>query len=1110
MEDRQTVVTLTDLEHCLERPDMYIGAVEAREHIIPDASTTPMTFRTVVESPALVALANELSTNAADNVQRNVPQKSIDLTWDGTHFIVSNDGSALPVLKDSEGRWPIQVAFGTFRSGTNFDNKDTGKKDAKYTAGRNGYGSKGCNAFGTMMTVAVGNATDKKEMTVTWRNNMSVVEVGKSKAWSRKTNRTTVTWCPDYERLRTSPANMSLITSWLAHNVALCVPSSVKVTYNSVPVAVRTPKDVCNSLGADGPVATDVVVHDGVEVMRLAVAARDEGAPIIDGAGLSYAFVNSTWCREGSHAKMIFAALGNLVEEKANSRRGVTNIRCTPSFLRQHAIVVATLLVDNEQFTSQTKTCLDTPASRYGWEKKWSPSSSFTSAVQRSPLVDRVISVSRDRTEADVAKATKVTTSRHPSFGKYEPALARGTDATLVVCEGDSAGNFVRSGLASVGRRKFGLYPLRGKFLNTRGIDAKSIVENKEAMELLKILGLQLHTTYTEAMVAKLPYGRLMVATDQDVDGSHIAGLVFNFIDTCAPSLLAIRPDYLCRFATSLIRVSLGGKSPEIGFYSQIEYDTWCEARRAASKPLGKSRYFKGLGTSSASLAKDYFRDLATNSIVVRHTGEPCRDAMDLFFNKKRADDRKDFLTNHCDPNAFVPYENAETRLVTFVHDELLPQYGLSTLRRAIASLDGFKDATRKILYGARALGMKGNEGISVANAAGKIASHTNYHHRGTAMEQTIIGMAADYAGTSNINLLKPLGQFGTRYKHAAASAAYPKIALNDPIQNLLYPSADDSILDHIVEEGLTIEPRTYYPIVAMPLVLGTKGIATGWSTDIPQHHPLDVVNMTLAHLDGAETLPSVLPWYRGFDGSVLRLSDTSFAVRGTYHWEGNDLHVTEVPPHREVEAYKDDWIKHEFASEVFAGAKNVDEKVHIILSGCTLSREEDLTAKLGLEARGGYGNMHLLDEKGLLCKYESVDDIVRAHATMRVHAYRRRIAHAISVLERRLVVARNKATFIELVVTGRIDLRRCEDDDAAHVALHDVELDEVDGTYEYLLEMNMRNLTVERSARLRAQVTTLEGELEATRALVPEDEWRRELTLLRTELERDPSYARG
>ena len=272
-------------------------------------------------------------------------------------------------------------------------------------------------------------------------------------------------------------------------------------------------------------------------------------------------------------------------------------------------------------------------------------SDSFVSAIHRSPLVDRIIAIARDKSDADASKATTAT-SRHPSIPKYEPALARGTPrATLVVCRGDSAGNFVRSGLASVGKRDFGMYPLRGKFLNARGLTSKSVLDNKEATELLKILGIQLNTTYTRETASKLPYARLMVAADQDVDGSHIAGLVFNFIDACAPSLLAVKPGYLCRFATSLIRVSLGSgrRAEEIGFYSQIEYDAWYNHQKEAGHSVGKPWYFKGLGTSSASLAKEYFKDLRKEQHRDATHGIECSDALDMAFHKKRTDDRKDF-----------------------------------------------------------------------------------------------------------------------------------------------------------------------------------------------------------------------------------------------------------------------------------------------------------------------------------------------------------------------------------------------------------------------------------------------------------------------------------
>lgn len=1124
---RQKVEHLTELEHIHQRPEMYIGAIHPQKHIIPVFDASPVSFASIMESPALIALANELSANALDNIHRSWEQKYIGFEWDGTSFSVTNDGSALDVppncLNNTIGH-PVVLAFGTFRAGSNFDRDDTGKKESKYTAGRNGIGAKGCGAFGTM-EVTVANRLDRRIVTATWEKNMASVTVGRPKVYGKKFNCTTVSWIPDYERLNTSSTNMKVISSWLAHNAALCAPSTVKITYNGTKVTTRTPKDFCNALGASGPVAVDSVEHDGVTVFRIAIAARDEAAMTSSGSlasgedgmsstGLSYAFVNSTWCPNGSHAKMIHSVVGKLIDEKANSKRGVSNIHCTPGFLRQHAVIVTTVFVDNERFTGQTKTCLDTPMTSWGWSK-WVPSKEFVSAIERSPLIDRIIAISREKNDADAAKATKVSTARHPSFGKYEPALARGPDATLVACEGDSAANFVRSGLASVGRRKFGLYPLRGKFLNTRGLTAKHVVENKEAMELMKILGIQLNATYTSDMVAKLPYGRLMVAADQDVDGSHIAGLVFNFIDTCAPSLLAVKPDYLSRFATSLIRVSLGKQKQEVGFYSQTEYETWCEERRANSLPIGKAKYFKGLGTSSATLAKEYFRDLKKNNIVMRHTGKTCSDALDLAFNKKRADDRKVFLTHNCDPNSYVSYEQEETALVTFVQDELLPQYALSTLRRAIPSLDGFKDATRKVLFGARDLNLRGDEGISVANAAGKIAARTNYHHRGTAMEDTIIGMAADYTGTANVNLLRPLGQFGTRYKHMAASAAYPKVSLNDPIQEIIFPRADDPILVHVVEEGHAVEPQMYYPILAMPLVLGSKGIATGWSTEIPQHNPIHVIDATLAYLAGA-TECTIAPWYRGFGGDVLpniTMEDgkevvSSYTVRGRYTWKGADLHVTEVPPHREVEAYREDWLKAEIANDVIPAEGNLDEKVHIILKGCTLSRDADLYAKLGLERRVAYTNMHLLNAQGKLTRYYNAWQIIRDHAEVRLEAYARRIAHTISVLERKLMVARNRAAFIKLNVDGTIDLRNVENDAGASSQLSHHNLQMVDGSYDYLLDMKMRFLTVERSAQLMEEAHSIHMELLAARTRTPETEWTRELTELRVVMMCDERYA--
>ena len=1119
---RQKVVHLTPAQQCRQRPDMYIGSIALRDVVVPvflPDGTAEM--RTIVFRLGFVSLLNELVTNALDNAHRPGEMHRIDVKWDGERVVVSNDGFALSTRDEVDGTPAVQVAFGWMHSGTNFNQTDTGKKANKYTAGRNGVGGKACLVFSTRYQASVSNAAESRTLEVTWDGGFESAPATRNVACRRKTNETRVTWTPDASVLGDDdgriPADaVQTVCAWLAHNAALCAPPSVTtVAYNGKSIKLRTPEQHARALGGITPLASTTVRDaDGVEVLRLCVAARR--TPLAEPeAGLTHAFVNSTPCPNGTHEALVHRVVCDALKEHARTRRnGAGADAClTPSFLRRHAILVVVVLVDNENFTDQTKRNLDTPVRDYGWTWKVDPD--FKKTLGRLCLVDRAVELARQREEADAIRVTKATPARHPtSDSKYEPATRRGTaQSTIIVCEGDSAANLVRSGLSVVGRAHFGLYPLRGKFLNARGMRPRDILENREAMTLLRILGIQMGVEYDDAMVRKLPYRRLLIMSDQDVDGSHIAGLVINFVETVAPSLLARHPSYICRFATALIRVQLSRKREEITFFSQTEYEDWARARRDAGEPLGTARYFKGLGTSTAALAKEYFRDLDRNVIVMRHTGAPCADALDVAFHKTKSDARKALITA-CDPKAFVDYAASETTIETFVTRELIPQYALASVVRAIPALDGLKEALRKALFGMREMRLRG-DGDSVANAAGEIASRTRYHHRAAALEDTLIGMAADYAGTSNVNLLLPLGQFGTRYKHAAASAAYVKVALNDPLQSLLFRPEDDPLLERVEDEGRTVEPRTYCPVIALPLVLGARGIATGWSTDVPQFHPVDVVDATLCVLDDAE-VPPLVPWYRGFggeidaepteDGSV----PVAFRVAGLCEWRGDDLHVTELPPFREVEAYKEDWLKAGHTDEIETGG--TDETIHLVLRRCALPRDEDPRRALGMIKRVGYGNMHLLDASGRLSKYATPEDVLRDHAALRLPLYERRLRHEVEACERDLRVAEARADYIEHSERDTFRMRDHASAADAAEALRALGLPEhpSDGGYDYLLRMEGVSLVAEHRLRLRARAETLRVHLGDLRARTPRAVWRAECLELRALLAADPRYARG
>ena len=149
----------------------------------------------------------------------------------------------------------------------------------------------------------------------------------------------------------------------------------------------------------------------------------------------------------------------------------------------------------------------------------------------------------------------------------------RAGDCTLILTEGDSARALAIAGLGVGGRDNFGVFPLRGKLLNVRDAKHDQIMKNEEIQNIKKILGLQHNKEYSD--VSTLRYGRLMLMTDQvrrrerpsrrayidlvayvqDHDGSHIKGLLINYLDHFYPSLLKI-PKFLVEFITPVVRVS--------------------------------------------------------------------------------------------------------------------------------------------------------------------------------------------------------------------------------------------------------------------------------------------------------------------------------------------------------------------------------------------------------------------------------------------------------------------------------------------------------------------------------------------------------------------------
>uniref|UniRef100_A0A1I8EI88 TOP4c domain-containing protein n=1 Tax=Wuchereria bancrofti TaxID=6293 RepID=A0A1I8EI88_WUCBA len=196
---------------------------------------------------------------------------------------------------------------------------------------------------------------------------------------------------------------------------------------------------------------------------------------------------------------------------------------------------------------------------------------------------------------------------------------------------------------------------------------------------------------------------------------------------------------------------------------------------------------------------------------------------------------------------------------------------------------------------------------VKVAQLAGAVGEMSAYHHGEASLMSTIVNLAQDFVGSNNINLLLPIGQFGTRLQGGkdSASPRYIFTQLN-PVTKALFPSIDENVLRFLFEENQKIEPEWYCPVIPTVLVNGAEGIGTAWSTKVPCYNPREIVDNMRALIDGKEPKP-LIPWYKHFRGTVEQLDDQRFVCNGEVAVINNEtIEITELPIRTWTQTYKE------------------------------------------------------------------------------------------------------------------------------------------------------------------------------------------------------------
>ena len=552
----------------------------------------------------------------------------------------------------------------------------------------------------------------------------------------------------------------------------------------------------------------------------------------------------------------------------------------------------------NPSFDSQSKEFLTTPASEFGSRAEYS--GKLTQSLVKLGLLDEAKYLLEAKTLRDAKKTDGKKRSVIRGMAKLEDALWAGTakskECTLILTEGDSAATSAISGLKEVGREKWGVFPLRGKLLNVRDITIQKFNANEELTAIKKILGLEQGKNYKD--VSELRYGRVMIMADQDHDGSHIKGLLMNLFHAEWPGLL--KSGFLCTLLTPILKASKGKST--ISFYSIPEFNTWKDSNSLSG---WKIKYYKGLGTSTPAEAREWFKDLHE---VKYEWDDKTDESINLAFNKKQADDRKKWLS-HYDPKKMLIPDDGKAKYTNFVNDELIHFSNADNIRSLPHLIDGLKPSQRKILYSCFKRNLK--DEIRVAQLAGYVSEHAAYHHGEASLNSTIIGMAQTFVGSNNVNLLRPVGQFGSRLLGGkdAASPRYIHTYMED-IVGKIFRKEDACLLKHLDDDGELVEPEYYLPVVPLLAINGSVGIGTGYSTDVPPHKPEDIVSLLRHRLNGTvDTLAErpLDPWWWGFKGKTVRTDENTWVTKGLYEFNDDkkSVTITELPVGTWTKDYK-------------------------------------------------------------------------------------------------------------------------------------------------------------------------------------------------------------
>lgn len=1120
----ETYIKKTQHEHILDLPDSYIGSVEQSENECYIMEDDKIIKKNILLIPGLYKIFDEIIVNAIDQWTRlslledcyhKVTTIKVNIDRINNKISVYNNGEGIPIIIHKEHKIYVpELIFSHLLTSANYD-----KSEKKITGGKNGFGAKLTNIYSKLFIVETVDYKNNKKYTQKFEDNMLVKHDPIIKKYDKEPY-TEITFTPDLERFGISELSDDLYNLMIKRVYDICACTNVNVFLNNKKIN-------CNGLLN----YTNYYFDSKIEKIHEYVDNRWEVVVIV-GDFDQISFVNGiNTIKGGKHVdhvtNTITRKLANIIKTKGYKRKKMT---LKQSLIKDNMIIFIRSVIENPAFDSQIKEFLTTPMNKFG--SKFDISDKFIDKLMKTSLIDRAIALSNFKDNIGINKTTSKKTNILKGIDKLDDANYAGSKqslkCTLILTEGDSAKALAVAGVSKIGRDYFGIFPLRGKLINTRDITVKRANDNKEINSLMKILGLTFPTKKNaqiscEELLDKMRYGRIMIFTDQDVDGSHIKGLVMNFFHTYWPQLL-YQKGFVITLMTPIIKAK--NKNEELCFYTLTEFEEWNKNVQNNNYSI---KYYKGLGTSTSMEAKEYFENFEEKKIEYYaienelddegNTVDLNDNSFKLAFDKDYSNSRKEWLQNY-DKNIIIQQTQKNVSYFEYINKDLIHFSNYDNERSIPNICDGLKTSQRKILYSIFKKNQK--KPIKVSQLAGYVSEQSSYHHGEQSLLECIIGMAQNFVGSNNIELLFPDGQFGSRLAGGkdAASPRYIWTYMTSLTQALFHPD-DNDILQYNYEDDQKIEPIYYLPVIPLILVNGCEGIGTGFSTKIPCFNPLDIINNIKKMLND-ETPDELTPWFRGFKGKI-EVKDTNYLGVKSYcnkgQWrklDANTIEIFELPIGTWTDNYKS-------FLETLIFDKTADEKTkqkQCIVNFENLCTEATVLFRIKMHAddlleiltddvnnienrfklidskNTVMTNMHLYNNNCIIQKYLTPLDILHEFFDIRMQYYTKRKSYKLEKLNKQLLILNAKVRFIQDFINNKINIIN-QDDDLINQQLDDLEYPRIDNTFDYLLTLPIRSLTKKRMDELNNNFDNKQTELNILQNKTEKDLWLEDLTQL-------------